>query len=125
LSETTYKPLIFIVDDDPLYHEVYSYNLKKENYENIMYFKSGEDCIANLDKKPDVIILDYEMKGMNGIQTLKKIKEYNNDIKVIICSGHEDFDVAIKSIKLGAVNFIRKNEFTYNKIKFMMKKILN
>jgi len=65
------------------------------------------------------------MKGINGIETLKKIKEYNPTIKVIMCSGHDDLEVAVKSIKLGAINYIRKNEFTYNKIKFMMQKLLN
>ncbi len=119
------RPLIFIVDDDPTYHKLISHNLRAENFDNVMVFDSGEDCINNLDKKPDVIILDYEMKGINGIQTLKKIKEYNKDIKVILCSSQEEMDVVFDSLKFGASNYVRKNEFAYNKIKFLMKNILN
>ncbi|MBL6963834.1 MAG: response regulator [Bacteroidetes bacterium] len=119
------RPLIFIVDDDPMYHKLISHNLRAENFDNVMVFDSGEDCINNLDKKPDVIILDYEMKGINGIQTLKKIKEYNKDIKVILCSSQEEMDVVFDSLKFGASNYVRKNEFAYNKIKFLMKNILN
>lgn len=125
MESNIHKPLIFIVDDDPLYHEVYSYNLKRENYQNIMYFKSGEECLEKLELNPDIIILDYEMKGINGLQTLQKIKEYNPDIKVIMCSGQDDLEIAVNSVKFGAINYIRKNEFTYNKIKFMMNKLLN
>jgi len=90
-----------------------------------MIFSSGSKCLKHLDKNPDVIILDYEMKGIDGIETLKRIKEYNPDIKVIMCSSQEDMEVAITSIKLGAVNYVRKNEFAYNKLRFLMKKLLN
>ncbi|MBT3302120.1 MAG: response regulator [Bacteroidetes bacterium] len=119
------RPLIFIVDDDPMYHKMISHNLKAENFDNVMTFESGEECIKNLDKKPEVIILDYEMKGINGIQTLKSIKEYNKDIKVILCSSQEDMNIVFDSLKFGAFNYVRKNEFAYNKIKFLMKNILN
>jgi len=125
LNSFTARPLIFIVDDDPIYHKIFSYNFKKENYNNVMIFSSGSECLKHLDKNPDVIILDYEMKGIDGIETLKRIKEYNPDIKVIMCSSQEDMEVAITSIKLGAVNYVRKNEFAYNKLRFLMKKLLN
>jgi DNA-binding NtrC family response regulator len=119
------RPLIFIVDDDPMYHRMISHNLQAEDFDNVMVFESGEECVKNLDKKPEVIILDYEMKGINGIQTLKKIKEYNKDIKVILCSSQEDMEIVFDSLKFGASNYVRKNEFAYNKIKFLMKNILN
>lgn len=90
-----------------------------------MIFTNGNDCINNLDKNPDIVILDYEMKGIDGIETLKRIKEYNSHIKVIMCSNQEDINIAIRSVKLGAVNYVRKNELAYNKIKIIMKKLLN
>lgn len=119
------QPLIFIVDDDPMYNKLIWHNLKNQQFENILLFTSGEECLDNLDKNPDVIILDFEMKGLNGLQTLKKIKEYNKDIRVILCTSQENIEVAVKSIKFGADDYIRKNEFAYNKIKFVMKNLLN
>jgi len=119
------NPLIFVVDDDPIYHKLLEYNLNSENYNNIEVYKSGEDCITNIDKKPDVVILDYEMDGMNGLQTLKKIKKFSKDINVIVFSGQENLNVAANTIKFGASNYVKKNEFAYNKIKFIIKKLLN
>lgn len=119
------NPLIFVVDDDPLYHKLLEFNLSRENYHNVETFNSGEECIYNIDKMPDIVILDYEMDGMDGIQTLKKIKEFNQDIKVIVFSGQENVDVAAKSLKFGASDYVKKNEYAYNKIKFLMKKFAN
>ncbi len=119
------NPLIFVVDDDPIYHKLLKYNLKIDNYNNIKSFNSGEDCIQNIKLVPDVVILDYEMDGMNGIQTLQKIKKFNKDIKVILFSAQEKMNIVSKSLKSGASYYIQKNEHAYNKIKHFMNILLN
>jgi len=124
-TTTKKNPLIFVVDDDPIYHKLLEYNLNSENYNNIEIYKSGEECITNIQKMPDLIILDYEMEGMNGLQTLQQIKKFNKDIKVIVFSGQENKEIADNTLKFGASNYVKKNEFAYNKIKFIIKKILN
>ena len=117
------EPLIFVVDDDPIYHHLVEYNLTVDNYDNILKFSSGEECLFNIDKMPDVVILDYEMDGLNGLQVLEKIKQFNKNIEVILFSGQEDNNIVKKSIEMGASSYIQKNEKAYNQIRFMVNQI--
>jgi CheY-like chemotaxis protein len=115
------SPLIFVVDDDPIYHKILKFNLSANEYNNVETFNSGEDCLENIDKIPDMVILDYNMNGMNGLETLKEIKKKYKDIKVIFFTANEDSNLAQESLKVGAQEFVQKNEFAYNKIKLILK----
>ena len=102
--------LIFIVDDDKLYHSVLISLLKKHGYTNIECYFSGEDCLEALWKHPDFIFLDYNMNGINGLETLRLIKERGSDSKVIIVSGQERVDVVLNSLKCGAYDYVIKDK---------------
>ena len=66
---------IFIVDDNEMYSTMLSYTLSKDNIYKFVSFKSGEECIKNLYLNPEIIILDYGLLGMDGYDTLLKIKK--------------------------------------------------
>ncbi|RMF94645.1 MAG: UDP-3-O-[3-hydroxymyristoyl] N-acetylglucosamine deacetylase [Candidatus Schekmanbacteria bacterium] len=57
---------------------------------------------------PDVVLLDIWMPGMDGIEVLKNIKEFERDLEVIIMSGHGTIETAVRALKLGASDFIEK-----------------
>ncbi len=105
-----YSPLIFIVEDDPYYLELIKYGLNKNEFLNLESFKNGKECLEHLNKNPEVILLDYKMDDMTGIEVLKKIKSYNANIQVILLSGQQNPEVSAQALKLGAYDYIQKNE---------------
>lgn len=121
---TTSDLTIFIVDDDALCLTLYQQFLKQLGYSNIELFDSGSDCLDGLEEhEPDVIFLDYNMEGMNGLDVLKKIKEFNPNIIVFFISGQEDIEVAVNTIKHGAVDYIIKSSLNPEKMKAVMERI--
>ncbi len=58
--------------------------------------------------KPQVILLDVAMPGMNGLETLKKLQEQSSGAAVIMISGHADHEMALQALDLGAYDFIQK-----------------
>lgn len=106
---TTKKPKpVFIVEDNELYAMLLDYILSKDSVYRFVSFRSGEECIQNLYLKPDVIILDYGLPGMNGYETLQEIKRTNPNTHVVMLSNNTDQAVAEKLIAAGADDFVLK-----------------
>ncbi|MBI4847023.1 MAG: sigma-54-dependent Fis family transcriptional regulator [Nitrospirae bacterium] len=102
------KATILIVDDEESILETLSGILEDEGHE-VVTASSGEKALALFSENtPDVILMDVWMPGMDGIETLKRIKEKNKDICVIMISGHSTVDTAVHAIKLGAYDFLEK-----------------
>ena len=104
------KIKILVVDDDPDIIEIISYNLKKENYKVFSCY-NGTDSIKIAEKeKPDLIILDVMMPGMDGIQVCEKLRsknEFNNTIIMFLSARGEDF-THIAAYDAGADDFLNK-----------------
>jgi two-component system, OmpR family, response regulator len=86
------KIVVFLVDDDAVFLKSLEIEFHHHTDFTVKTFATGELCLANLSNKPDVIILDYHLNGvdkdaMNGIETLDKIKEFNPDIPVVMLSS--------------------------------------
>ena len=104
------KIKILVVDDDPDIVEIISYNLKKENYKVFSCY-NGTDSIKIAEKeKPDLIILDVMMPGMDGIQVCEKLRsknKFNNTIIMFLSARGEDF-THIAAYDAGADDFVNK-----------------
>ncbi len=88
---------ILLVDDEESIHLLYSDELEEEGYK-IYSAYSGEEALEKLrDLNADLIILDINMPGMNGLETLRQIKELNPALPVILCSAYEEFKQDISS----------------------------
>jgi len=119
------QPLIFIVDDDEGFTVLVKRELIKADYKNIESFSSGRECIDNISKMPDIIFLDYTLEPeMNGLEVLKKIKESNKGIYVIMLTAAEKIELAIDSLRIGAYDYVIKNENAFIKIVNRIKKII-
>jgi len=99
---------ILVVDDE---HEICDFvkNFFQERGFNVFTALSGEDAlsIAKIEK-PGLILLDIKMKGMDGIATLKHIKEIDKNTKVIMVTALEDQDKVDEACRLGACEYITK-----------------
>lgn len=116
------KTKIFLVDDDPLYLKMLEIELGNNEEFIIESFATGEICLANLDKKPDVIVLDYfldsfDKSAMNGIEVLDKIKSTNPEISVVMLSSQDKIEVAVNCMHHKAFDYIVKSETAYIRLR--------
>lgn len=112
------KIKLFLVDDDAVFLKSLEIDFLERADFIIETYATGELCIANLSHEPDVIILDYYLDGidataMNGIETLDRIKAYNQDIPVIILSSQDKIDVAINCMHHRAFDYVVKSETAF------------
>jgi two-component system, NtrC family, response regulator AtoC len=103
---------VFLVEDNEFYALMLDHELSEQCNYRVIPYKSGEECIENLYLDPDVIILDFGLTGMNGLETLKQIKKRKPDLPVLIVSGQDDVSIVTELIKAGAYRYIRKNKDT-------------
>ena len=103
------KVRVFVVDDDPTFSKLLEHELKQANCNNYKLFASGEECLANLKYKPKLILLDFTLGGLNGLDVLKQIKEKIPKTDVIMLTGLEDEAVKEKCLAEGASNYILKD----------------
>jgi DNA-binding response OmpR family regulator len=82
---------ILLVDDEDSIHLLYREELEEEGYE-VHSALSGEEALAQLKIiAPDLVILDINMPGINGIDVLRQIKEMNPSLPVILSSAYQEF----------------------------------
>lgn len=117
-------PKIFIVEDDAFYANLLKNEIVKNRLGKVESFSSGESFLENLFKMPDIVLLDYNLGSMEGVEVLKNIKAINPNIQVIFLSAQEKMNVAITSLKYGAYDYVEKNDVAFNRIKALIKRIL-
>jgi len=113
---------IFFVDDDPFFLSVCEQYLINLGYSNITKFGSSVDFLNRLEQQPDLVLLDYCMDSLNGIETLKKIKRFNPNALVVFISGQENIDIAVNALKYGAFDYLIKSQVSEEKIKNVLEK---
>ena len=99
-----------MVEDDPMYSGLLTEKLGNIINVEVKTFNNGESCLQNISRKPDVILLDYYLPGMNGLETFKEIKRVHPEISVIFMSSQQDVNVALDSLKEGAFGYIVKDK---------------
>ena len=125
---------LFLVDDDALFLKsleiefIEHADFTAETY-IIETFATGELCIENLALMPDVIVLDYHLDGidptaMNGLDTLDKIKAFNQDIPVVMLSSQDKIDVAINCMHHKAFDYVVKSETAFLRLQKIISTII-
>ncbi len=108
--QQTKNPLIFIIEDSIVYKDLITGYLKTNKYSSLKQYKNGNECLKDLHLKPDLIILDYVSTGMNGLELMRKVQKDYPEIDFIFLSGQNDVEVAVQIMKLGAADYIVKND---------------
>ncbi|NML20237.1 sigma-54-dependent Fis family transcriptional regulator [Pseudoflavitalea sp. G-6-1-2] len=107
---------IFILEDDLWYGSMLQHYLSLNPDYEVKRFDKPGDLFNHLHEAPDVITLDYFMPDMDGSEVLKKIREINPDINVVIISGQEDLRTAVSLVTGGAFDYIVKDEDTKDRL---------
>lgn len=120
--------LIYVVEDNKVYNKMVCEHLKKENYTNLKSFEFGKDCIKTVKdgEKPDIVIQDYALQDITGIDVLKAVKKYNKNTEFVFLTANENMEVAVNSIKYGAYDYIVKdNDIAFKKVVYNINKLTN
>jgi len=114
---------ILVVDDEHLIRWSLEQNLKKQGYD-VVTAADGEEALRLVrEEQPDLVLLDIQMPGINGIQALEKIKEYDEDIVVIMVTAHGGLETAVNAMRLGAYDYVSK-PFNLDELAIIIKKAL-
>ncbi|UQD56683.1 response regulator [Flavobacterium sp. K5-23] len=119
--ENENKIKLFLVDDDALFLKSLEIEFMENADFTIETFATGELCIAQLSNNPDIIILDYQLDGidqtaMNGIETLDKIKAFNPNIPVVMLSSQDKIEVAVNCMHHKAFDYVVKSETAFMRL---------
>lgn len=108
--QKTKNPLIFIIEESIIYKDLIVGYLQSNKFPNIKVFKTGDECMNNLHLNPDIIVLDYSIEGISGLELMRKVKATRPNIDFIFLSGQNDVEIAISILKLGASDYVVKND---------------
>jgi DNA-binding NtrC family response regulator len=105
---TMIKMRLMLVDDEERFLQTTGKMIRKKGYD-VITAASGEECLEKLEKElVHVVILDVKMPGMDGVETLKRIKQRYPRIEVIMLTGHATADSAVDGLKSGATDYLQK-----------------
>jgi DNA-binding NtrC family response regulator len=117
-------PLIFIVEDNPVYNKLVVSYLHSKKFNRIESFLNGEECLKRINEKPDIIIQDYLLEGIDGLEVMKATKKVHPHTEFIILSGQDSIEVAINTLKYGAYDYIVKDQMALTKMVDKISKIV-
>ena len=124
---------VLFVDDETEFLETLMKRMKKRGID-VNGVSNGEEAFTFLSKKQaDIVVMDFQMPGMDGLQALRKIKKHHPLVEVIMLTGHACMESAIKGMERGAFDYLVKPididellfkmEDAYDKINIHDKKI--
>jgi DNA-binding NtrC family response regulator len=111
-------PRLLLIDDEDRFRETLSKRLSETGY-NVSEAADGNQALDRLaTDKYDVAILDIQMPGLNGIETLAEIRARNLGVEVIMLTGHGDVSSAVEGMRMGAYDYLMKPcEYEYLVVK--------
>jgi DNA-binding NtrC family response regulator len=103
------KSVIFVVEDDAAFNKLISTYIKSKSEYEVYSYLSGEDCLEKIHKKPDLILMDYDLPFRDGIEVMGVVKKKYPETLFIFLSGQTNVKVAVEAIKEGAFDYIVKD----------------
>jgi two-component system NtrC family response regulator len=115
---------VVVIDDDSAQREILSGFLKKEGCQ-VFACESGEKGVQEIEKRyVDVVITDFRMPGMNGLEVLKQVKQLNPEIQVIILTAYGTVEDAVTAMQTGAWDYLSK-PVDLEELELKLKKLAN
>ncbi len=107
---------IAIVEDDKWYAELLKHHLILNPDHTVSCYDDGLTFLNKAKKEPDMVCIDYSMPGLNGEELLKRIKVKFPKTEVVVISGQEDVATAVKLLRLGAYDYLIKDDETKERL---------
>jgi two-component system, NtrC family, response regulator AtoC len=106
-SEIMPKATILVVDDEALIRWSLTERLESEGYD-VLEAETGRTAMEKLPEGVDLVLLDYRLPDTDGVTILRKIREFDHDILVILLTAYASVETAVEAMKLGAYHFANK-----------------
>ncbi|MBW6460727.1 MAG: sigma-54 dependent transcriptional regulator [Bacteroidales bacterium] len=116
---------IYIVEDNEWYNRLLVHTLGMNPDFEVKSFFSGNELLNNLQKPPDVVTVDYRLPDIKGSELLKRIRQFDERIEVIIISEQDDVQTALDLLKEGAFDYLVKNDEMPARLHNALSKIRN
>jgi two-component system, NtrC family, response regulator AtoC len=97
------------VEDNEWYNKLLVYTLSLNPDYEVRSFFNARDFLNCLNESPDIVTLDYRLPDLSGLDVLKRIRQENEDVQVILISEQEDIDLVVTLLKMGAYDYITKS----------------
>lgn len=111
---------IFIVEDNLLYQQLIARELESFGGPLFFYTK-GEHCIANLSRRPTIVVLDYNLDGeINGLETLEEIRKFDPSIFVVLFSSQKEVYSCENQQRYGSFDFLEKKAHSFSLLKQLL-----
>jgi DNA-binding NtrC family response regulator len=108
MNKANHPTRILIVDDEKIIRDGFSRVLLKEGY-SVEAVESGRVALERTaEEPPDIVLLDLKMPGLDGMETLRQMKEKAPDVVGIMITGYPTIESAVKAVKLGAYDYLSK-----------------
>jgi two-component system, NtrC family, response regulator AtoC len=99
---------ILVIEDESVLAKNIALYLERNGYE-VRIAESAEDGVAQLDDfRPDAVVLDFNLPGLDGLQALARIQAFDAAVRVVMITGHGNVELAVEAMKAGASDFLSK-----------------
>jgi PAS domain S-box-containing protein len=117
---------IIIIEDEEAHFELMKRAIVREfPFASVYHFGDASSCLDQLDAiRPDVVIIDYLMPGMNGVEFLEILNQHEEDIPTIMITGQGDQNVAVRAMKLGAWDYLVKSDDFFSLLPSTIEKVI-
>ena len=103
---------IFIVEDDPWYGQLLHYHLSLNPDDTVHLWTSGQQCLDNMNLRPDVVTIDFSLPDISGDKLLAKLRQRWPEVPVIVISAQSRITTAVELLKAGAADYLVKDDNT-------------
>jgi len=111
---------IFIVEDNLLYQQLIARELESFGGQ-FFFYTTGEHCVANLCRKPSIVVLDYNLDGeINGLETLEEIRKFDPSIFVVLFSSQKEVCSCENQQRYGSFDFLEKKDHSFSMLKQLL-----
>jgi len=116
---------IFVVEDNEWYNRLLVHTLSLNPDYEVKGFHDGKEFLGSLHESPDIITLDYRLPDMTGLEVLRKIREVNSDVSVILISEQEDIETVVTLLREGVYDYIAKSNDIKERLHITVQNIRN
>src|SRR5262245_23480039 len=101
------KGKILVIDDESQVGMIFTKVLQSAGYE-VVAAESGEEGLKKMDTRPDVVFLDIKLPGIDGLETLRRMRKSSPGTPVVMMTAYQTVDSAVESMRLGACDYLIK-----------------
>ena len=101
---------VFVVDDDRIMLKLLSQSIEKAGSFEVSCYRSGNECLDNLHRVPDIVFLDHHLPGVKGLDVVHQIKNRLPLCDIVMVSGTRDIELVHEAFSAGVADFVLKSE---------------